>query len=160
MTRRYGRALSGQRLQYICPYQRGSHHSIISAISISQITAAMYTSGSINGDIFLHFLSNYLAPKLTKQHIVILDNVSFHKVTGVREIITGTGAELLYLPPYSPDLSPIEHMWSKIKAYLRRLNARCTESFKKAIEVAFKAVQPSDLYGWYNNCGYKGSIIF
>ncbi len=84
MTRTYGRILSSQRLKYPCPYQRGSNHSIISAISIAEVITAMYTSGSVNGEIFLHFLDNYLAPKLNNKNFVILDNVAFHKVAGVK----------------------------------------------------------------------------
>lgn len=159
MSRTYGRSQKGERLVYGCPYPRGNKYSIIGAVSISEITAALYTESSVDGEIFLNFIENYLAPKLKTEQLVILDNVSFHKVKGVKEIIESVGAKVIYLPPYSPDLSPIEHMWSKIKAYLRKSAARCHDTFKAAMKTAFTAVQPSDLKGWYSNCGYKGSIF-
>jgi transposase len=143
-----------------CPYFRGSHYSIISAISITEVTAAFYTEGSVNGEIFLHFLENYLAPQLKAEQIIILDNVSFHKVKGVKEMIEGAGAHIIYLPPYSPDLSPIEHMWSKIKSTLRKVAARCEEKFKVAMQTAFLDVQESDLKGWFSNCGYQDQSLF
>lgn len=160
MTRIYGRIAQDQRLTLPCPYARGSKYSIISAISINEIMAAVYTSGSVNGEVFLHFLEHSLGPNLRSNQTVILDNVSFHKVKGVKELVESTGAKVLYLPPYSPDFSPIENMWSKIKSYLRKLAARCDRSFKKAIKVNFESIQKNDLFGWYKNCGYLniGSI--
>ena len=160
MTRVYGRAPQGQRLVLPCPYARGSKYSIISAISISEVIAALYTSGSVDSNVFLHFLEYSLGPNLKSNQTVILDNVSFHKVKGVKELIKSSGAQILYLPPYSPDLSPIENMWSKIKSYLRKLEARCNETFRKAIKIAFTGIQKTDLLGWYKNCGYlkTGSV--
>ena len=98
--------------------------------------AALYTSGSIDSQIFLHFLEHSLGPNLRPKQTVILDNVSFHKVRGVKELIESTGAQVLYLPPYSQDLSTIENMWSKIKSYLRKLSARCNKTFN--LEKAFE----------------------
>ena len=160
MTRTYGRIAQDQRLVLPCPYARGSKYYIISAISISEVMAALYTSGSVDSQIFLHFLEHSLGPNLRSNQTVILDNVSFHKVKGVKELIESTGAQILYLPPYSLDLSPIENMWSKVKSYLRKLAARCDETFKEAIKTAFTAIQEIDLFGWYKNCGYftTGSI--
>ena len=108
----------------------------------------------------MHFLEYSLGPNLKPNQTVILDNVSFHKVKGVKELIESTGARVLHLPPYSPDLSPIENMWSKIKSYLKKLAARCDETFKEAIKVAFTAIQKTDLFGWCTHCGYlaTGSI--
>lgn len=159
MHREYGRILRGERLVCAAPYARSSNYSIISAIGIGEVTSALYLEGSVNGEIFLHYIENYLSPKLTPGQWVILDNVAFHKVKGVRELIQQTGANVCYLPPYSPDLSPIEHMWSKLKSYLRKFAARCEKTFSKAMQAAFSAVQPSDLAGWFYNCGYKGSIF-
>ena len=84
-----------------------------------------------------------------------MDNVSFHKVVGVKEAIEETGAILLYLPPYSPDLSPIENMWSKIKSSLRRLSPRTRGQFKRAIRIAFESVSKKDLVSWFKHCGYN-----
>lgn len=158
MLREYGRAMKGERLIDSCPYPRGSKFSMLSAVSISEVTSALYTKGSVNGEIFLHFIEHYLAPKLKPGHFVILDNVSFHKVAGVQKAVESRGAQLIYLPPYSPDLSPIENMWSKVKNSLRNLGARCEETFKSAIKTAFLTVTSADLKGWYQHCGYKGSI--
>src|SRR5215204_675140 len=159
MSRDCGRIIQGKRLVCPNPYFRGSKYSIMSAISIKEITAALYTEGSVNGEIFLHFIENNVAPKLKVGQWLIMDNVSFHKVKGIKEIVENMGAKIFYLPPYSPDLSPIENMWSKIKTDLRRLAARCSESFQAAMQKAFLSVNQSDLEGWYNHCGYKGSII-
>ena len=112
--------------------------------------AATYGQWAANGEIFLLFLEKELCPKLKPHHVVIMDNVKFHQVKGVRELIEATGAKLTYLPPYHPELNPIENMWSKVKNKLRTLSARTPRKFKKAMKIAFESVQPNDLVGWFN----------
>jgi len=122
------------------------------------VEAALYGEWSTNGEIFLEFVKNQLVPRLGNGKIVIMDNVSFHKIIGVKEAIEATGAQLFFLPPYSPDLSPIENMWSKIKAVLRKFAPRSRLQFKKAIRIAFESVSKKDLVGWFKHCGYNASI--
>lgn len=153
--RKYARAIGGERIKYACPYSRGDKHSIIGAVSTSGVEAALYGEWSTDGGIFLDFVKRLLVPRLSSGKIVIMDNVSFHKVSGVKEAIEEAGAFLVFLPPYSPDLSPIENMWSKIKSSLRRLSPRTRQQFKKAIRIAFESVSKKDLVSWFKHCGYK-----
>ncbi|CAN5467146.1 hypothetical protein BH10PSE19_BH10PSE19_01240 [soil metagenome] len=83
-----------------------------------------------------------------------MDNVGFHKVAGVEDIIKSCGCELIYLPPYSPDLLPIENMWSKLKTGLRKFAASCENTFKETIRESFESISSSDLHSWYQHCGY------
>lgn len=151
---RYGRAYGGARAKAHVPYQRGNHITIIGAISLTQVEAAMYGQWSANGDIFCEFLEQYLSPNLTPDKVVIMDNVSFHKTGQAYEIINKTGAKTVYLPPYHPELNPIEEMWSKIKTILRQQAARTLSKFQNAIQLAFNAISISDLMGWFQHAGY------
>lgn len=159
MARSYGRARGGDRLVLPQPYARGNKFSIVGAVSIQKVVAAMYAEGSIDGVFFTHFIEHYLAPELKSGDQVIMDNVAFHKVKRVKEIIESQGASLIYLPPYSPDLSPIENMWSKLKSILRKFAARTVDTFQEAISEAFKLIKSSDLQGWFQHCGYKDQIF-
>src|SRR5581483_8667916 len=94
------------------------------------------------------------SPQLKKKHIVIMDNVKFHLQEAVAIAIESKGAKVIFLPPYSPDFSPIENMWSKIKNTLRKLAPRTLKEFKKSIQIAFKQVGQSDLINWFKHCGY------
>jgi transposase len=136
------------------PYVRGCSLTMIGAISIGQVEAAMYGEWSANGEIFLNFLERLLCPNLHSGHAVIMDNVKFHQVKGVKELIESKGARLIYLPPYSPELNPIEEMWSKIKTILRKISARTIRAFGKSIKVAFESVCGNDLDGWFRHSGY------
>jgi len=153
--RGYARAIGGARVKCACPYPRGNKYTMISAISTTAIEAALYGEWSADGEIFLEFVKVQLVPYLSNGKIVILDNVRFHKIAGVKETIEETGAKLLFLPPYSPDLSPIELMWSKIKSILKRIAPRTKAQFKKAIRKAFEGVTKKDLVSWFKHCGYN-----
>jgi len=155
MCRSYARAIGGERIKYACPYSKGNKHSIIGAVSTSGVEAALYGEWSTDGNIFLNFVKRLLVPRLGRGKIVIMDNVSFHKVVGVKEAIEGAGAMLIYLPPYSPDLSPIENMWSKVKSLLRKFSPRTRSQFKRAIRIAFESVSKKDLVSWFKHCGYN-----
>lgn len=155
MARNYSRGYIGARVKTPTPYHRGNKYSIIGAISIKKIEAGMYCEGSVDSEVFTNFVEKSLVPVLNKNKVLIMDNVAFHKVKHIEKLILDTGAKILYLPPYSPDLSPIENMWSKIKSVLRKMAARTAEEFKKAIAIAFKSVSSSDLAGWFKHCGYS-----
>ena len=150
----YGRALGKERAVLTAPHHPGNQITMIGAISQHKIEASMYGKWAANTEIFTHFITHYLAPILTPCHTVIMDNVQFHKSKSVHHEIVKTGAALLFFPPYSPELNPIEEMWSKIKSILRKLQARTMRAFKKAIKVAFNSVNATDLIGWFKNAGY------
>lgn len=157
--RDYARIIGGGRIEDNKPYIRNSLYTMISAISSQRVHAAMYGEWSANGEIFTAFIRDELVPTLTHQHIVLMDNVSFHKVKAISPLIEATGAKLVYLPAYSPDFNPIEQMWSKIKSILKKLKPRTKAQFKRAIKIAFESVNASDLEGWFAHCGYSSSTV-
>ncbi len=136
------------------PFNRGSSFTMLSAISFTKVEAALYGEWAANGEIFLEFIEKCLCPVLQSRHVVVMDNVAFHKVCGVKKAIESVGAKLIYLPPYSPDLNPIEQMWSKIKTCLRKESARTLSKFASSIKIAFTSVNDGDLKNWYKHCGY------
>ena len=154
MTRLYGRAPKGERVLGSVPRDHGPNVTIIGSISLEGVDAAMSFEGAVNGDIFRVFVQQVLAPTLCEGDVVLMDNLASHKVKGIEEAIQGRGAQLLYLPPYSPDFSPIEECWSKVKAWLKKVEARTIEALYEAIECAFDEVTKSDLAGWFRHCGY------
>ena len=153
MTPRYGRAYGSHQAVSYAPYIRGNKITMISAISIAQVETAMYGEWSANGEIFMHFLDKYLCPLLKPNHVVVMDNVGFHKMQSIQDKIKSTGARLAYQPPYHPELNPIEEMWSMIKILLRKFEARNQRAFQKSIKKAFEAVTKSDLQGWFQHAG-------
>ncbi len=154
MTRLYGRAPKGERVIGSVPNDHGPNVTIIGSISLEGVEAAMSFEGAVNGDIFRVFVEQVLAPTLHEGDVVVMDNLPSHKVRGIEEAIQSRGAQLLYLPPYSPDLSPIEECWSKVKTWLRKMAARTADALYEAIEHAFNQVTKSDLAGWFRHCGY------
>ena len=154
MAPRYGWGKIGNRIYYSAPYYRGNYYTIISAISYRKVEAALYGEWCGNGFIFLNFIEQSLCPKLHKGNVVVMDNVAFHKINGVRELIEGAGARLIYLPPYSPDLNPIEMMWSKLKGYLRNIAIRKANKLQDGLYNAFTSITAIDLQGWFKHCGY------
>jgi len=155
MTRRYGRAPAGAVVREATPTAHWSTFTLLGALMLSGMVACMTVDAPTDTDIFLTFLRRVLCPKLRKGNVVVLDNLSVHHVAQVREIIEATGAKLLYLPPYSPDLNPIEPCWSKIKQKLRALKAQVVEALDKATSEAVAAVLPTDAKGFFGHCGYR-----
>ena len=151
----YARACGGERISMPAPFIKGNKLSIIGAISINSVESALYGEWNTDSDMFLEFIQQNIVPRLTKDKVVILDNIGFHKKEAVVSAIESTGAKILFLPPYSPEYSPIENMWSKIKQILRKLSPRSIAEFSKAITHAFKSITKSDLFGWFKHCGYK-----
>lgn len=159
MSSRYARAEGGERIKMPIPFEHGPQFSMIGAISVDKVEAALYGEWATNGDIFHSFIENDLLPQLKQKHTVIMDNVKFHLQARIRETIESTGAKVIFLPPYSPDLNPIENMWSKVKNTLRKLAPRTTRNFKKCIKVAFEEITKSDLVEWFKHCGYRGGLV-
>ena len=158
MTRLYGRSARGERIVDYAPDVRFRRTSILSSVRSNGDIVPLIFEGSLNGEIFKEYIAKFLAPTLKKGDIVILDNLTSHKVRGAIDSILAVGASVVYLPPYSPDLNPIEMMWSKIKACLRKTKARTNELLVKAIAQALDLITPLDILGWFAKDGYMYSI--
>jgi transposase len=155
MTRLYGRAQSGQRVIDNAPAGHWCVTTMISSVRLDGSTACMVVDGATTKDIFKAYVEQILLPTLKAGDIVVMDNLSAHKNQETIDLIESVGAELWFLPPYSPDLNPIEKMWSKIKAILRKLKARTEKTLINAIAKALEAVTASDVKGWFESCGYQ-----
>lgn len=154
MTRLRGRALGGQRLLARVPHGHYQTSTLISGIRLGGPCAPWLFSGPMNGEMFLAWVRQGLAPTLRPGDVVILDNLSTHKIRGVREALEATRARLLYLPPYSPDFNPIEPMWSKIKQILRRHAPRTDEQLLLAAKTAFQSISATDCKGFFFSAQY------
>jgi transposase len=154
MTRRYGRGARGARLVCKVPHGHWKTSTFVAALRHSRITAPLLLDGPMNGSSFLAYVEQILAPALRRGDIVIMDNVSVHKVAGVREAIAARGASLLYLPPYSPDLNPIEQFFSKLKSILRKAAARSIAALWEVISSCLKVFSPRECGAYLANAGY------
>jgi len=155
MTRLYARAASNERVVDYTPDVRFERTSLLSSVRLSGETVPLVFRGSLNGEFFKEYISVFLVPTLNKGDIVIMDNLTAHKVQGVTELIEAAGASVLYLPLYSPDLNPVELMWSKVKAYLRKVRATTYDALVTSIANAIDLVVHSDIMGWFNQNGYS-----
>ena len=155
MTRLYGRSASEERVIDYMPDVRFERTSILSSIRTNGDMVPLVFEGALNGELFKAYISQCLAPTLHKGDIVIMDNLTSHKVKGVTDSIIAAGASVIYLPPYSPDFNPIEMMWSKMKAYLRKIKARTRELLEIAIAEALGHVTKSDILAWFSENGYS-----
>ena len=155
MTRLYGRAPSDERVVDYTPDVRFERTSILSSVRANGDLVPLVYEGALNGDLFKAYISQCLVPTLRKGDIVIMDNLTSHKVAGVVDPIIAAGAQVVYLPPYRPDFNPIEMMWSKVKAYLRKVKARTKESLEKAIVEALDLVTTDNILAWFKECGYS-----
>jgi transposase len=155
MTRRYGRAARGQRVQDAVPAGHWRTLTLLAALSLHGLRAAMTVESPTDGDVFLAYVEQVLGPRLQPGDVVVLDNLAAHKVAGVRALIEARGAQLLYLPPYSPDFNPIEQAWSKVKELLRAAKARTLPLLDDAITAALAAITADNAVGWFRHCGYR-----
>ncbi len=158
MTRLYGRAKAGARATDAAPSGRWCTTTMISSMRLDGSTACMVVDGATNKEVFQAYVQHILLPTLKTGDVVVLDNLSAHKNQEARDLIESVGAELWFLPPYSPDFNPIEKMWSKIKAILRTSKARTEESLISAIAKALETVTANDAKGWFDSCGYTNTI--
>jgi transposase len=154
MTRLRGRCLSGERLAAKVPHGHWQTTTIISAVRLAGRCATGVFNAPADTDIFLAYLEQVLAPTLAEGDVVVMDNLQPHKAAGVAAILAKAGAELRYLPPYSPDFNPIECMWSKVKSLVRSACARSFETLVEAVAGAIASVTPGDCLGFFQNCGY------
>ena len=155
MTRLRGRALRGKRLHAAAPCGRWESTTMISSIRLDGTTACMHLPGAADTAAFVTYIGQVLCPVLKKGDIVVMDNLSVHKSPEVLALVEAAGAEVRFLPAYSPDLNPIEKMWSKIKSLLRSAEARTSEQLDEAISMAFSKVTAKDAAGWFASCGYS-----
>lgn len=155
MTRLYGRGARGARVTDYVPDARFERSSVLSSVRLSGELVPLVFEGALNGDLFKEYVSKFLVPTLHEGDIVIMDNLAAHKVKGVAELIQAAGAAVVYLPQYSPDLNPIEMMWSKIKAHLRKTKARTKQLLDEAIAEALSLVSRTDISGWFAKDGYR-----
>ena len=154
MARLSGRFAVGERLVSHVPFGRYETHALIAAVRLDGVRAPWVFEGAMNGEMFLAWVRQGLVPTLQPGDWVIMDNLATHKVAGVRESIEAVGANLRYLPPYSPDFNPIENMWSKIKQFLRSLAPRTSNELLPAAALAFANVSTSDCQGFFINAQY------
>jgi len=154
LTRLCARSPKGQRARGARPHKRGKNVSLIGAIGLNGLITQVSLLGATDGLTFTAFISQKLVPKLWPGACVLLDNCSIHKGEEIEALITKAGAKLIYLPPYSPDFSPIENCWSKIKSLLRSIGARNYPDLAKAIEEAFGKVSLDNIRSWFTHCCY------
>jgi transposase len=154
MTRLYGRSPRGLRLPATAPFGHWNTSTLIAALRHDGVVAPVVLDGAINGRAFLAWVQQFLAPVLQSGDIVLADNLGSHKVAGVREAIETRGATLLFLPPYSPDLNPIEQVFAKIKASIRRCEPRRRETLWKAIAGALNRFPADECRRYLRHCGY------
>ncbi len=154
MTRLSARSLRGTRAFGSAPRNWGDNVSILSALGLRGPLASMYLTGATDGAVFLTYLQKVLVPKLWRGAVVVMDNLGAHKVKGVQTLLEGVGARLVYLPPYSPDFSPIELAWSKFKNHLRKVAARTRRTLARAIRTGLATITPDDAHSFFRHCGY------
>lgn len=154
MTRRYGRAAKGQRVLDAVPKNFGRNVTILGALSCHGLDAVMTVDGATDAAVFRAYVEYVLAPTLKPGDVVVMDNLGAHKVTGIGAMIAAAGAKLVYLPPYSPDYSPIESCWSKLKTWLRGRKARTREALDEALTTIIPKISSRDAQGWFAHCSY------
>jgi len=154
-TRLYGRAPKGERLYDAeSPGKQGQNISLIGGMSINGLIATISIVGSVNTNVFLFYVQEILIPQLWVGAILLMDNLPVHHAHDVRAAIEAVGAKLVFLPPYSPDLSPIELCWSKLKQLLRSAKARTRDALDQALtEIINHCISADDALGWFAHCG-------
>ena len=154
MTRRRGRAPRGQRLVEKVPHGHWQTTTLIAALGIEGVRCSTVVDGAVNGDVFEAFVEQVLVAQLKPGDVVVMDNLSSHKRQRTRERIESAGAELRFLPPYSPDLNPIELIFAKIKHLLRSLACRTRDTLWEAMQSVLDQITPSDASNSFRHCGY------
>ncbi len=154
MTSAYARAPRGERAPDMMLRNYGMNVSLIAGLRLTGMDAPLVIEGPVNTAVFEAYVEHILAPSLHKDDLVILDNLSCHKSKTTRRLIEARGARLIFLPPYSPDLSPIEQAFAKLKTVLRRLRAQTLITLIEATAQALAAVSPLDALGFFTNCGF------
>ncbi|MBE9041497.1 IS630 family transposase [Oscillatoriales cyanobacterium LEGE 11467] len=152
--RKCARAKPGKRAYAERPHRKGRNVSLIGAISLTGLLTQWSALDSVDALTFDAFIAQKLRPKLWKGAVVVMDNCSIHKSAQIEALVAAVGARIIYLPTYSPDFSPIENCWSKIKSILRRIGARTYTDLRHALDKAFAQVTKENLFGWFSHCCY------
>jgi transposase len=155
MVRAYGRCRRGVRLLAAVPHGHWMTSTFIAGLRCDGVTAPAVFDGAINGELFLAYVAQVLAPTLAAGEVVIMDNLNSHKVAGVREAIEARGASVLYLPPYSPDLNPIEKVFAKLKTLLRAAGARTREALWTLLGGLLDRFPPAECANYLAHAGYR-----
>jgi transposase len=155
MARRYGRCPRGQRLVSSVPWGHWKTTTFVAALRVGEIAAPCVLDGPMDGDSFRAYIEQCVVPILRRGDIVVMDNLRSHKVAGIRQAIEAAGAELRYLPAYSPDLNPIEQAFAKLKALLRKAAARSLNALIGAIADAITKFSPAECANYIANSGYR-----
>ena len=154
MTRLYARAIIGQRARGIKPQKRGKNVSLLTALSLEKVVVSDNIYGAVDAVTFEAFIANKLVPKLWENACVVMDNAQIHLGKTIRELIEKAGAKLIYLSPYSPEFSPIENFWSKVKASLRKVKPRNYQDLIDAITDSMLKVTKENIRNWFAHCCY------
>jgi transposase len=154
MARTCGRAPKGKRLVDSAPAGRYQTLTLMSAVRLDGVVAPMLLDGPVNAQTFAGYVEECLVPALEPGDILIMDNLPAHKSARITKAVEDAGCTLVYLPPYSPDLNPIENMWSKVKAILRKTAARTSEALLDGVDKALRAITFDDCAGYFQHCGY------
>ena len=157
MARLRGRSLKGKRLVDSAPAGRYATLTLMSAVRLDGVVAPMLLDGPVNAETFAGYVEECLVPALEADDILILDNLPAHKSVRITQAVEDAGCKLVYLPPYSPDFNPIENMWSKVKASLRKTAARTFDALVDGVKDALHAISFEDCEGYFEHCGYGGT---
>lgn len=155
MTRAVAWAPVGRRAHDVVIRNRGRVLTVLGAIALDGVRATMTVEGGTTRDVFLRFVREHLCPALRARDVVVMDNLAAHHVREVRREIESVGARVLFMPPYSPDMNPIEIAWAKLKSIVRSARARSLRELSLAVEHARDRITLSNLAGWYRHCGYQ-----
>lgn len=156
MTRLRARAPRGKRAYGKVPRKRGRNQTLIASITLEgAMGEAVSIEGATDSELFEAYVERFLAPTLSAGQVVVLDGLGAHRTAKVRELVEARGADLVFLPPYSPDLNPIEEAFSKVKGIVRKVGARTRGALDEAMGEALKAVTAEDTAGWFRHCGYR-----
>ncbi len=156
MTRLKARAPRGKRAYGKVPRNRGKNQTLIASMTLQGgMGEAVSIKGATDAELFETYVEEFLAPTLEAGRVVVLDGLGAHRTNKVRELIEERGAEIVFLPSYSPDLNPIEEAFSKVKSIVRKAGARTREALDEAIGEALSAVTLKDVAGWFSHCGYE-----
>ena len=155
MVRRYGRCPRGERLVDATPWGHWKITTFVAGLRASGLMAPMVLDGPMTGEVFRAYVEQVLVPELSPGDVVVLDNLAAHKVAGIREAIRAADASLLYLPPYSPDLNPIEQVFAKLKALLRKAETRTKEALWTTIGALRDEFSPEECQNYLTNSGYE-----
>ncbi len=153
-TRRYGRAQGGRRVDQAVPLHNGPNVTLVAALTPRGVEAVMELDGAVDTAAFVAYIDQVLGPTLVPGDVVVLDNLRVHKAPAVAQALAAFGARLLFLPPYSPDFTPVELAFSKLKAHLRTAQARTRDALTQALRTAVDWITQADAENWFDHCGY------